>query len=422
MKGARYGQTATNFHSNSSKSKSLIMLEMVLAMYSLKAVNVGSETGTLGTVAEHTSRSAARHTSGGMLLACSISLMLVWMLVSVLSALVHTVRASGSDISFARRSIAGISSGRKGFASLKSSMSFDMLSAITATLRLISVFFSWQPRSRMGTVIASAAESTDCTNTVDESLCTVSGTSEGFWIALMSSGTKGLMSRFDTESQHCLIAAVAHSFTSFFVSHIAADTTGIASGRQRENGSGCFSAICPIMRQATTLICHLVSWTPTYSMRRIDRHAHGHATVQMSLSAPSAVVRISAFLWAQSLRRSGMKGTIRGSDMVVVPVAREAIAVCAFSLVLTSSNSFLIVSIAPDWMRARGPASFTVLAMSSAVKTARSLDISPESVVMAFWIAPMCFMSTSWRSTWLKETLSKEYDFCKALGLSSAIV
>mmetsp|Transcript_15787 Transcript_15787/g.37735 ORF Transcript_15787/g.37735 Transcript_15787/m.37735 type:complete len:264 (-) Transcript_15787:670-1461(-) len=263
MKGARNGHTATNFHSNSSKKRSLIIDEMVLAMYSMKAEKVGSDMGALGVVAEATSRIAARQTSGGIALAASFSAMAVWMLVSVLSALLHTVRASGSEISLARRSISGMRAGRKGLASLGSSMSFDMLSTITATLRLISVFFSWQPRSRMGTVMASAGESTDCTNTVDESLCTVSETSSGFLMALMSAGTKGLMSLLETASQHLAMQSAAAFLTSALVSHMASDTTGIASGRHRANASGIFSAMLPIDLHATALTCHLVSFTPS---------------------------------------------------------------------------------------------------------------------------------------------------------------
>mmetsp|Transcript_13998 Transcript_13998/g.28951 ORF Transcript_13998/g.28951 Transcript_13998/m.28951 type:complete len:264 (+) Transcript_13998:630-1421(+) len=263
MKGARKGHTATNFHSNSSKKRSLIIDEMVLAMYSEKAEKVGSETGALGRVAAHTSSRAARQTSGGIALADSCSSMACLMLPSVLRALAHTVRASGSDISLARRSISGMSEGRKGLASLWSSISFDMLSTMTATLRLISVFFSWHPRSRIGTVMARAGESTDCTNTVDDSLCTVSETSSGFWMALMRAGTKGLMSLLDTASQHCFMASAAAFFTSALVSHIASDTTGMASGRHRANASGLFAAMLPIVLHATTLICHLVSLTPS---------------------------------------------------------------------------------------------------------------------------------------------------------------
>jgi hypothetical protein len=171
-------------------------------------------------------------------------------------ALAATVRASGSDISFSRRLISGRSSGRKGLASRESSMSFDMLSTITATLRLISVFFSWQPRRRMGMVMESAGESTDWTKTVDESLCTVSATSSGFCVALMRAGTKGLMSRLSTESQACCIALTAAFFTSALVSHTPAAMTGIDSCRVRQKDFGCFSASLPKRLRAKTLVCH----------------------------------------------------------------------------------------------------------------------------------------------------------------------
>jgi hypothetical protein len=41
-----------------------------------------------------------------------------------------------------------------------------------------------------------AGLSTDCTKTVEESLCSVSGTSSGFLIASITAGMKGRMSRF----------------------------------------------------------------------------------------------------------------------------------------------------------------------------------------------------------------------------------
>mmetsp|Transcript_10167 Transcript_10167/g.29172 ORF Transcript_10167/g.29172 Transcript_10167/m.29172 type:complete len:227 (-) Transcript_10167:625-1305(-) len=218
------------------------MPEQTEAMYSRKATKVESSMGALGTVAATTSRHAAITTSGPIDLVAVSAVMWSWIFCSVLMALAATVRASGSDISFSRRCISGSSSGRKGLASRGSSISFDMLSTITATLRLISVFFSWQPRRRMGIVTESAGESTDCTKTVAESLCTVSATSSGFWMALMRAGTNGLMSRLSTELQADCMALTAAFFTSALVSHTPAATTGIASCKIREKALGCFSA------------------------------------------------------------------------------------------------------------------------------------------------------------------------------------
>lgn len=48
----------------------------------------------------------------------------------------------------------------------------------------------------MGTVIESAGLSTDCTNTVDESLWRVSGTSSGYLMASITAGMNGRISRF----------------------------------------------------------------------------------------------------------------------------------------------------------------------------------------------------------------------------------
>mmetsp|Transcript_51439 Transcript_51439/g.122486 ORF Transcript_51439/g.122486 Transcript_51439/m.122486 type:complete len:353 (+) Transcript_51439:1608-2666(+) len=317
MKGARYGHTAMNFHSNSSKRRSLIIDEMSVERYSPKIWKVASVTGAAGTVEQTVSRSAAKHTSGSIDLAASSLSIDSWMFLSVLSALTHTLRASGSDISSPRRLISGISEGRKGLASRGWSMSFDMLSTITATLRLISVFFSWQPRRRMGTVIASAGESTDCTNTVDDSACTVSPTSSGFWMALTSGPTKGLMSRLVTELQATSMHAAAASFTSFFVSHMASDMGAIAVGRQREKGMGCFPASFLRRLHTSTLTCHLVDLSALKSRSSTGRTDHEHTLSIRLCAASSATIWTSFFLCATSSQMVWIIGTRNGSTMVL---------------------------------------------------------------------------------------------------------
>ena len=54
--------TATNFHSNSSKRRSLIIDEMSVDRYSPNTWKVASETGAFGTVDDTVSSSAAKHT------------------------------------------------------------------------------------------------------------------------------------------------------------------------------------------------------------------------------------------------------------------------------------------------------------------------------------------------------------------------
>mmetsp|Transcript_9670 Transcript_9670/g.23949 ORF Transcript_9670/g.23949 Transcript_9670/m.23949 type:complete len:226 (-) Transcript_9670:568-1245(-) len=220
---------------------------------------VGSDTLSEGAVADTVSRMAAMHTSGPMPFCSSSASISSCSFLSVLSALLATPRASGSESSLARRSMQGISSGRKGLASRASSMSLDMLSTMTATLRLISVFFSAVPRMRRGTVMESAGESTDCTNTVDESVCTVSGTSSGAWMALMRAGTKGLMSLLSHEAHANSMVLVATCLTCCLVSHIASEMTGMDFASVLEKARGCLSASWPRSTRAHILVCHLVS-------------------------------------------------------------------------------------------------------------------------------------------------------------------
>mmetsp|Transcript_15352 Transcript_15352/g.39074 ORF Transcript_15352/g.39074 Transcript_15352/m.39074 type:complete len:326 (+) Transcript_15352:2147-3124(+) len=323
------------------------------------------------------SRMAAKQTAGGMALTASCSSICVWRFLSVLRALEATVRASGSESSVERRSMAGMSSGRKGLASRESSMSLDMLSTMTATLRLISVFFSWHPRRRMGTVMARAGASTDCTKTVAESLCTVSGTSSGDWMALMSSGQKGLMSLFSHVWRAYSSVLAAADLTWALVSHIASEMTGTATGSVLEKAKPCFSASWPRRASDHILICHLVSLMPTKSISSTGRMAHGQQMVMRAGPASSASARTSAFLCAKASRILGRKGMTMGSTTVPATRASDSMVMRPFSIVLLSSRSLVMASTAPASVSTLGPAFFTTCERSSAVNLAMSLASSP---------------------------------------------
>mmetsp|Transcript_64112 Transcript_64112/g.93853 ORF Transcript_64112/g.93853 Transcript_64112/m.93853 type:complete len:229 (-) Transcript_64112:1063-1749(-) len=191
-----------------------------------------------------------------------------------------------------------------------------MLSAITHTRRLLSIFFSWQPRRRMGTVMESAGLSTDCTKTVDDSLCSVSGTASGNLMASITAGINGRMSRFWQVLRALSVASLAPFLTSLRVSHMAADTTGTTWLRVRAKGIVARSANCPSKRSERSLVCQLSSAMPAKSSFSTFLAACGTTISIMAGPVSNAAVRSPCdFLSATRCSTFGRKGSMKGSAL-----------------------------------------------------------------------------------------------------------
>mmetsp|Transcript_33469 Transcript_33469/g.52079 ORF Transcript_33469/g.52079 Transcript_33469/m.52079 type:complete len:206 (-) Transcript_33469:4-621(-) len=191
---------------------------------------------------------------------------------------------------------------------------------------------------RMGTAMERAGLSTDCTNTVDESLCKHSGISEGFWMESITAGMKGLMSLFSQVFIAERAAAVAASLTSFLVSHIAAEIAGKALFKKREKGTGERSARIAMYLRPHILVCQEVDSTAEMSHPMTVLIPCKQTFSMMALPASSAAVRTSAFfLSAMSSRILGRKGTMKDSALVVSASMMFLMAIKAPSAVARSS-------------------------------------------------------------------------------------
>ena len=85
----------------------------------------------------------------------------------------------------------------------------DMLSMMTADLRLMAVCLSRRPLTSRGTMMDKAGASTACTKVVADSLWTVSATSVGLAIAVIRAGTNFSMSRLPTAAQAWFMVLIA---------------------------------------------------------------------------------------------------------------------------------------------------------------------------------------------------------------------
>merc|ERR1719183_3144030 len=341
-----------------------------------------------------------------------------WMFLRVLRARLATERASGSDISSARRAIAGLSSGMKVVASWAWSMSLHMLSAMTHTRRLLSIFFSWQPRRRMGTAIDSAGLSTDCTNTVEDSLGRGSGTSLGFSMASITAGMKGRMSLFWQVSRHLRVASLAACFTSFLVSHIAADTTGTTWYSVRAKGASDCSANWPRRRRDHILVCQLVSAMPAKRNGCTFLAAYWLQMPMIEGPAASAAARTSFdFLSATADSTLGRKGTMKGSALKPTSSQMVSMARSAASEVARSPSNFLMVSTTPHSLKARTPAASISLASFSASAVASAPVLPPRVARHALMSSPPLISSPDIAAD-MNSTLSNELVLGSALRAS----
>ncbi|KAA6417306.1 MAG: hypothetical protein FRX49_02281 [Trebouxia sp. A1-2] len=98
---------------------------------------------------------------------------------------------------------------RKTAASAGLSTSLDMLSMMTADLRLMAVCLSRSPLTSRGTMMDKAGASTACTKVVADSLWTVSDTSAGLAMAVISAGMNFSMSRLPTAVQAWFMVFIA---------------------------------------------------------------------------------------------------------------------------------------------------------------------------------------------------------------------
>mmetsp|Transcript_4535 Transcript_4535/g.11699 ORF Transcript_4535/g.11699 Transcript_4535/m.11699 type:complete len:255 (+) Transcript_4535:2448-3212(+) len=130
---------------------------------------------------------------------------------------------------------------------------------MTAACRFVAVDFSRNPLSNKGTTIASAGDSTDCTNVTPAILCIISGTSFGLVIAIKIFPVICSMSRFPMTSNACFMVSVEAFLTCFLVSHMHAVTSGTTSGRESANCLGATALKRARHFSASSRICHFFS-------------------------------------------------------------------------------------------------------------------------------------------------------------------
>mmetsp|Transcript_8019 Transcript_8019/g.7960 ORF Transcript_8019/g.7960 Transcript_8019/m.7960 type:complete len:211 (+) Transcript_8019:2278-2910(+) len=151
-------------------------------------------------------------------------------LLKVFKALLVTSRASGSAMVEKLAFKAGNNLSMKGATTCGSSTNLHMLSTITAALRLIAVSRSAKPLDNNGAMMDKVAMVTSETKVVAPKMWTVSGTSVGLAIHSINLGINFSISLLSMVSVDLVMVLVAASLTSFLVSHIASDKTGINSG------------------------------------------------------------------------------------------------------------------------------------------------------------------------------------------------
>mmetsp|Transcript_26647 Transcript_26647/g.74559 ORF Transcript_26647/g.74559 Transcript_26647/m.74559 type:complete len:380 (-) Transcript_26647:133-1272(-) len=291
-----------------------------------------------------------------------------------------TSRASGSEMELALVSRAGSRSGRNGAASNGLSTSLLMLLMMTADWRLVAMAFSRSPRSKSGTTMARAGDSTDWTKVTPAISCMISGTSLGLVMAVMIFLFMCSMSLFPTTPRAFFMAVLAAVLTCFLVSHMQAVTSGTMSGRASPSCLGAFSLNRATHWSASSRMGHFFSTGRAPKIAGNSAFIPNGVTLSQIANAVTWAASLTALdLWLacskHAAKQSLVKTCVDAATSEVTSVSTSFRAAMASSSVLLPHRATKVPMLAanPDLSTPSALMVSTTLDVSSSVSAA-SLD------------------------------------------------